>query len=61
MSSPRSSPTRHLAGGRNQEVAMRDIKADWHRWSRPERIAAVAIVTLFIIVSGSSALQAFAG
>jgi hypothetical protein len=32
---------------------MRDIKSDWNRWSRAERISAVALVAAFIICGSS--------
>jgi hypothetical protein len=40
--------------------AMRDIKSDWKRWSRAERVGAIAIIAT-LLVSGSSLVQALAG
>jgi hypothetical protein len=40
---------------------MRDIKADWKRWNRAERISAVSIITTLTIVCGLTLVEAFAG
>jgi hypothetical protein len=39
---------------------MRDMKSDWKRWTRAERIGAVAMVAAFI-VCGSSVAGVLAG
>jgi hypothetical protein len=39
---------------------MRDIKSDWRRWSRAERIGALALIAT-LVASGSSLVQVLAG
>ena len=40
---------------------MRDIKAEWKRWNRTERISAVSIIATLTIVYGLTLVEAFAG
>jgi hypothetical protein len=40
---------------------MRDIKADWKRWSRAERIGAVGIFATLAILYGATLVEAVAG
>jgi hypothetical protein len=40
---------------------MRDLSSDWKRWSRAERISAVALAAAMILVPGSSVIQALIG
>ena len=40
---------------------MRDIKADWKRWSPKERLSAVSIVAIAGLVYVSTMVQALAG
>jgi hypothetical protein len=43
-----------------ERYPMRDVKSDWKRWSRAERVGAVALVAAFIIC-GSSIFSLLAG
>ena len=40
---------------------MRDIKADWKRWNRAERISAVSIIVTLTIVYELTLVKAFVG
>ena len=40
---------------------MRDLTSDWKRWSRAERVSAIAIVVAAVIVCGSSIVGALTG
>jgi len=40
---------------------MRDIRADWKRWNRAQRISAVSIIATLTIVYGLTVVEAFAG
>ena len=40
---------------------MRDVKSDWKRWSRTERISAMTFVVVVLIVYGSSVFGELAG
>jgi len=40
---------------------MRDIKADWKRWSAKERLGAVSIIAISGLVYLSTIVQALAG
>jgi hypothetical protein len=48
-------------GDRVLAAPMRDIKADWKRWNRAERISAVSIIATLTIVCGLTLVEAFAG
>jgi flavorubredoxin len=48
-----------MPGHRALAAPMRDIKADWKRWNRAERISAVSIIAT--IVYGLTLVEAFAG
>jgi hypothetical protein len=48
-------------GHRVLAAPMHDIKADWKRWNRAERISAVSIIATFTIVYGLTLVEAFAG
>jgi hypothetical protein len=59
----------HASRARNSAAAprgvlampIRDLKADWKRWSRAERISAVAIVAAVIFAYGLSLVETLAG
>ena len=42
-------------------IPMRDIKADWKRWSRAERISAITIIATVTIGSGLTLVGALVG
>ena len=42
-------------------VLVRDIKADWKRWSRAERISVVGIIATLTIVCGLTLVEAVLG
>ncbi len=44
----------------SKRYPMRDLKSDWKRWSRAERVSAIAIVAAFI-VCGSSIVGGLTG
>jgi hypothetical protein len=48
-------------GHRVLAAPMRDIKADWQRWNRAERISAVSIIATSTIICGLTLAEAFAG
>jgi hypothetical protein len=50
-----------MPGHRVLAVPMRDIRADWKRWNRAERISAVSIIATLTIVYGLTVVEAFAG
>ena len=50
-----------MPGHRVLAAPMRDIKADWQRWNRAERISAVSIIATLTIVYGLTSVEAFAG
>ena len=43
---------------RARPTALRDIKADWKRWSRAERRSAIAIIATVTIVSAVAMVEA---
>jgi|SRR6266851_1989855 len=43
-----------------ERYPMRDLKSDWKRWSRAERVSAIAIVAVFF-VCGSSIVGGLTG
>jgi hypothetical protein len=54
----------------NKEAAMslnakkrpiHDMKSDWKRWNRAERVSAIALVATFIIIYGSSIVGMLSG
>jgi hypothetical protein len=42
-------------------IPMRDIKADWKRWSRAERISAITIIATVTIGYGLTLVGALVG
>jgi hypothetical protein len=50
-----------MPGHRVLAAPMRDIKADWKRWNRGERISAVSIIATLTVVYGLTVVEAFAG
>jgi hypothetical protein len=50
-----------MPGHRVLAVPMRDIKADWKRWNRAERISAVSIIATLTIVCGLTLVEAVVG
>jgi hypothetical protein len=48
-------------GHRVLAAPMRDIKADWKRWNRAERISAVSIIATLTTVYGLTLVATFAG
>ena len=50
-----------MPGHRVLAAPMRDIKADWQRWNRAERIGAVSMIATSTIICGLTLAEAFAG
>jgi hypothetical protein len=50
-----------MPGHRVLAAPMRDIKADWQRWNRAERISAVSIIATSTIICGLTLVATFAG
>jgi hypothetical protein len=57
---PRQCARLEELGSSLERYPMRDVKSDWKRWSRAERVSAVALVAAFIIC-GSSIFSVLAG
>jgi hypothetical protein len=47
-----------LAGCFSRATAMRDLRADWRRWTQGERIAAIVIAAFIVLVAPTVALIA---
>jgi hypothetical protein len=47
-----------LASDFKRATAMRDVRADWRRWTYGERIAAITIATFIALVAPTVALIA---
>jgi len=50
-----------MPGHRVLAAPTRDIKADWKRWSRAERISVVGIIATLTIVCGLTLVEAVVG
>ena len=50
-----------MPGHRVLAAPMRDIKGDWKRWNRAERISAVSIIVTLTIVYELTLVKAFVG